>query len=190
MILISVAEKPSKEKTLKNVYENSVPSTSRESRDIAMVVYTENNSSDMEEPYSPVVSEYLPSHHTSRSSSLVRELCSPLPSSLIHDMINSPQNDSESTFKFDSPLKMHSIVDFIASPLIIYKNINIIKNSKELADDSDITSQVNYYSRIEGVKPLSPSIDISSSSIEENSLNLKNLPQPRRYPIIFICYKY
>ncbi|CAG5006375.1 unnamed protein product [Parnassius apollo] len=137
-------KKPSKEKTLKNVYENPVPSTSRESRDIAMLVYTENNSSDMEEPYSPVVSEYLPSHHTSRSSSLVRELCSPLPSSLIHDMINIPQNNSESTFKFDTPLKMHSIVDFIASPLIIYKNMNIIKNSKELADDSDITSQVNY----------------------------------------------
>ncbi|CAG4990319.1 unnamed protein product [Parnassius apollo] len=148
-----------------------------------MVVYTENNSSEMKEPYSPVVSEYLPSHHTSRSSSLVRELCSPLPSSLIHDMINSPQNDSESTFKFETPLKMHSIVDFIASPLIIYTNMSIIDNSKELADDSDIISQVNYYNRIEGVKPLLPSIDISSTSIKENSLNLKNLPQNAEIPL-------
>ncbi|CAG4941700.1 unnamed protein product [Parnassius apollo] len=54
---------------------------------------------------------------------------------------------------------------------------------QELADDSDITSQDNYYNRIEGVKPLSPSIDISSSSIKENSLNLKNLPQNAEIPL-------
>ncbi|CAG4936183.1 unnamed protein product [Parnassius apollo] len=78
---------------------------------------------------------------------------------------------------------MHSIVDFIASPLIIYTNMSIIDNSKELADDGDIISQVNYYNRIEGVKPLLPSIDISSTSIKENSLNLKNLPQNAEIPL-------
>lgn len=93
------------------------PSTSSRCRRSSPVNYRLSESSN-EEPFSPPVSEYVPNSDCTPSTSPVRDLDNPIPSSLLKDLTFSLNED----IFLSSPFTTGNLNDlvFIASPTVIF----------------------------------------------------------------------
>lgn len=137
----------------------TAPSTSRSSRRQSTVNYRISESSN-EEPFSPPVSEYLPSS----SPSPIADLGNTLPSSILNDFDFSLRDCLGNSTLFSSPISTtHNNLIFIASPTVVFisnPQKTISMGNKDSYENLAVSSG-NY---IEGVNPLPNDADLEPVS--------------------------